>query len=205
MTSEETETEIKVVVVGQSDVGKTCIVSYLINGKFDNNTTPTLGAAFASKSIQVKNQNVMLQIWDTAGQERFRVFTPMYYRGAQAALVVYSIKDEDSFNEVDYWVRNIRENNGSTVSLYLVGNKSDLDYDRTVTEEQGREKADKINAEFFETSAVTGDGIEVLFDTVAKKYFENNQAYQKDNDLNKANQKSVDVNNTDEKKKSGCC
>ena len=129
MTSEETETEIKVVVVGQSDVGKTCIVSYLINGKFDNNTTPTLGAAFASKSIQVKNQNVMLQIWDTAGQERFRVFTPMYYIGAQAALVVYSIKDEDSFNEVDYWVRNIRENNGSTVSLYLFGNKSDLDYD----------------------------------------------------------------------------
>lgn len=197
------DTEVKVVVLGQTDVGKTCIVSYLINGKFDNSVSPTLGASFASKTIKVNDQNVVLQIWDTAGQERFRVLTPMYYRGAHAALVVYSITDDSSFQEVDYWFRSIKKNNGSTASLYLIGNKSDLESDRSVTEDQGREKAKKYKAEFFETSALTGDGVEELFMTLAKRYLEGMQVDREEN--RNADQKTVDVKNDANQKKSKCC
>ena len=167
------ENEVKVVLLGQSAVGKTCIVSYLINGKYDDSASPTLGASYASKTIDVDGKKVSLQIWDTAGQERFRVLAPMYYRGAQAAILCYSIIDESTFTEIDYWSSNLKENAGPEVELFLVGNKCDLEKDRIVSEEQGNAKASSIGAQFFETSALTGSGIEDLFTTISKKCLEN--------------------------------
>lgn len=162
------EREVKVVLLGQSSVGKTCMVYKLISGYFDESATPTLGASYSLKILEVDKIEVSLQIWDTAGQERFRVLTPMYYRGAQAALLVYSITDELTFEEIDFWANSIKENNCDDVLLFLVGNKIDLHKDRKVSEESGRAKAEKIGAEFFETSAKTGDGIDELFLNIAK-------------------------------------
>ncbi|KAH0789637.1 small GTP-binding protein [Histomonas meleagridis] len=167
------ENEVKVVLLGQSAVGKTCIVSYLINGKYDDSASPTLGASYASKTLDVDGKKVSLQIWDTAGQERFRVLAPMYYRGAQAAILCYSIIDESTFTEIDYWSSNLKENAGPDVELFLVGNKCDLEKDRIISEEQGNAKASSIGAQFFETSALTGSGIEDLFTTISKKCLEN--------------------------------
>ena len=164
--------ELKIVLLGQSSVGKTCIVGYLVAQKFDENFSPTLGASYATKTMEVDGKQVALQIWDTAGQERFRVLTPMYYRGAQAAILVYSIIDEDSFNAIDYWSNSLNENVGSSIKLFLVGNKSDLEESRVISEEKGQEKADSIGAKFFETSAKLGSGINDLFFTIAKTCLE---------------------------------
>ena len=136
------ESEVKVVLLGQSAVGKTCIVNHLLTGKFDDSVSPTLGASYASKTLDVNGQKVSLQIWDTAGQERFRVLAPMYYRGAQAAILVYSIIEEASFQQIDYWSSSLKENAGSSVELFLVGNKCDLESERVIKEEHVKYKAD---------------------------------------------------------------
>ena len=169
------ECELKVVLLGQSAVGKTCIVGSLVSGRFDENFSPTLGASYASKVLDINGKQVSLQIWDTAGQERFRVLAPMYYRGAQAAILVYSIIDDSSFGEIDYWSNSLNENAGSSVKLFLVGNKSDLDSQRVITFEQGENKANSIGAHFFETSAKTGDGINDLFTVISKVCLEANE------------------------------
>lgn len=198
------ESEVKVVLLGQSAVGKTCIVSYLIQGHADETASPTLGASYASKTLEINGQKVSLQIWDTAGQERFRVLAPMYYRGAQAAILVYSIIDESTFSEIDYWASSLKENAGNSVTLYLVGNKSDLEADRAVPEEQGRSKAEKIGAQFFETSAMNGSGIDDLFTTLAKKCVEATQSNTSASDKSK-NSGTVDVSKNSSKKGKGCC
>ena len=166
------ENEVKVVLLGQSAVGKTCLVSFFIHGKFDESALPTLGASYASKTIDIDGKKVSLQIWDTAGQERFRVLAPMYYQGANAAILCYSIIDESTFTEIDYWSGNLKDNAGQDVELFLVGNKCDLENDRIISEEQGNAKASSIGAQFFETSALTGSGIEDLFTTISKKCLE---------------------------------
>lgn len=199
------ESEVKVVLLGQSSVGKTCIVNHLLTGKFDDSVSPTLGASYASKTLDVNGQKVSLQIWDTAGQERFRVLAPMYYRGAQAAILVYSIVDEQSFQQIDYWASSLKENAGSSVELFLVGNKCDLESERVIKEEQGKDKADSINAQLFETSALTGAEINDLFTTLAKKCTENNQVNESQND-SKNNANTVDVTKKSSRKSGkGCC
>ena len=195
------DSEVKVVLLGQSNVGKTCIVNNLISGKFEDNVAPTLGASYASKIVNVDDQIVSLQIWDTAGQERFRVLTPMYYRGAHSAILVYSIIDEASFKEIDYWVESLREHSSADVELFLVGNKSDLESQRAITEEVGREKAKDIEAIFFETSALDGSGIDDLFLTVAKKYIETRK---KTNDI-PTSKTAKNVNPDDQNQNKGCC
>ncbi|KAK8892295.1 hypothetical protein M9Y10_029520 [Tritrichomonas musculus] len=199
------ESEVKVVLLGQSAVGKTCIVNHLLTGKFDDSVSPTLGASYASKTLDINNQKVSLQIWDTAGQERFRVLAPMYYRGAQAAILVYSIIDDASFQEVDYWASSLKENAGSGVELFLVGNKCDLESERVIKEDQGKDKAESIGAQFFETSALTGASISDLFTTLAKKCIENNPSTESGTS-GKENANTVDVTKKSSRKSGkGCC
>jgi small GTP-binding protein len=155
--------EFKVVLIGATNVGKTCIVKRGTSGFFDSSTMPTLGASYTSKLVTVGDSVVRLLIWDTAGQERYRGITPMYYRNATAALIVYSIVDRDSFGEVHGWLRTLRDNLPTKVLLFLVGNKSDLEDARTVTVDEGQEKAAEMGGVFAEVSAKDGSGIEELF------------------------------------------
>lgn len=203
------ENEFKLVLLGQSSVGKTCIVNYFILGQFDQSATPTLGATYASSQIDVNGKPISLQIWDTAGQERYKVLAPMYYRGSHAAILVYSISDPQSFySEIDYWVNSLKEKTDGNVQLFLVGNKIDLRDNpddsevAQITEEEGQEKANSLGATFMETSAAKGIGIEELFNTVAKKCLEN--ASKKNHEVKSKG--DVDVENTNaEKKSSNCC
>ena len=199
------ENEVKVVLLGQSSVGKTCIVGRLISGRFDEAAAPTLGAAYASKTLEISGTTIALQIWDTAGQERFRVLAPMYYRGAHAAILVYSITDDASFTEIDYWVNSVKENAGADVALFLVGNKVDLETNRQVSEAAGAAKAKDVGASFMETSAMTGSGIDDLFRTVAKMYLE--QKPMADVDSSKGHPKTTTVKveaSTGHRKKCKC-
>ena len=166
--------EIKLVLVGHQFVGKTCIVRMATTGLFDEDTISTLGASYTSKTITTSSKEVRLQIWDTAGQERYRAMTPMYYRGAQVALVVYSVDNMDSFKAVDEWIDSLHENTDSSIIIFLAANKADLTDSRVVTTQQGEEKAKSKDVFFAEVSAKTGEGIDDLFITMANTYLERN-------------------------------
>jgi small GTP-binding protein len=168
--------EMKLVLVGNTSVGKTCIAKTATTGSFVDDTTPTLGASYLSKLVRIDESDVRLQIWDTAGQERYRGMTPMYFRGAHAAIIAYAITDEESFNGIDAWVDSLHDNAEPGIALYLVGNKCDLEDQRTVPTERGEGKATDIGASFYEVSAKTGDRIDELFLNVAKGYLELSKA-----------------------------
>jgi small GTP-binding protein len=158
---------VKVVLVGSTSVGKTCIIHRSTTGTFTAGSSPTLGTAFASQDVVVNGVAVNLLIWDTAGQERYRSIADVYYRDATAALIVYSIGERDTYTDVDGWLRRISDNAPDNVLLFLVGNKSDLEADRVVSFDEGNQKATAIGASFFEVSALNGYGIENLFSSVA--------------------------------------
>ena len=135
--------EIKVVVVGNSSVGKTCIVKKATTGVFLEDSVATLGVNYVSMKKNVSKTDFMLQIWDTAGQERYRGMAPLYYRGAHVAIICYSVIDSDSFEAVDFWKKNIIENVDGNVIIILIGNKIDLE-GREVTKEEGENKAKEL-------------------------------------------------------------
>jgi Ras-related protein Rab-5C len=192
------------VLIGATSVGKTCIVKRGTTGVFDSSTMPTLGASYTSKLVNVGEAVTRLLIWDTAGQERYRGITPMYYRNAVAAIIVYSIADKESFKQVEVWLRSLEENVPSGVLLSLVGNKSDLDETREVSVDEGQEKANAIHATFCEVSAKTGDGIDELFVTVATTCLEHRKAKGKDQAANQAETVNVAAAGAQESK-GGCC
>jgi small GTP-binding protein len=161
------DAELKVVLIGTSSVGKTSIVQRATTGLFDEACLPTLGASYTIKSVQVGRRTCRLQIWDTAGQERYRSITPMYYRGAHAGLVVYSVVDRESFEYVDTGLANFRDSTADSAA-FVVANKCDLADEGQVTREEGKDKAQGYGAFFAEVSAMTGEGIEALFSMVAE-------------------------------------
>jgi small GTP-binding protein len=197
--------EYKVVLIGATSVGKTCIVKRGTTGIFDSSTMPTLGASYTSKLVNVGESATRLLIWDTAGQERYRGITPMYYRNAVAAIIVYSIADRESFKQVDVWLRSLEESIPTGVLLFLVGNKSDLEGQREVTVDDGQEKANAIHATFSEASAKSGDGVDELFVTVGSACLEQKRAKSKESQSNQA--VTVDVSQSSRAKgdQGGCC
>lgn len=163
------EVDIKIVLVGETNVGKTCIVRRVICNVFDNTPNPTLGAGYSSKYLTISGTDVHLQIWDTAGTERYRGMAPMYYREAKAALVCFSIASKESFEKADYWAQSLKNNLGNSVKLFLVGNKLDLASERVVSEADAEALAQEIGAEsYLEVSAKTGEFVNELFETATK-------------------------------------
>jgi small GTP-binding protein len=196
--------EHKVVLIGATSVGKTCIVKRGTTGVFDSSSMPTLGASYTSKLVNVGEAVTRLLIWDTAGQERYRGITPMYYRNAVAAMIVYSIADRESFAQVEVWLQSLEENIPAGVLLFLVGNKADLEESRQVTIDDGQEKANAMHATFSEVSAKNGDGIDELFVTVASVCLEQKQTKGKEAAANQA--VTVDVGTAGSgKAEKGCC
>ena len=166
----------KVVLVGGTNVGKTCIAHRATGGAFEAETRSTLGASYTARTVPMKdNTEAKLQIWDTAGQERFRGIAPMYYHGAGAALIVYSITDRESYEQVDFWLNSLRENTPCSLAIFLIGNKADLEEKRQVTFAEGQSRAQAIGAQFFEVSAKTGSGIEEVFCVIPTAYLQINK------------------------------
>ncbi|XP_065187620.1 uncharacterized protein LOC135818199 [Sycon ciliatum] len=147
--------EAKIVVLGAQGAGKTSLVLRHMNkSQFSSAVSPTIGASFFTSRMTVDVDRVKLQLWDTAGQERFRSMAPMYYRNANAALIVYDITAADTFEAVASWVAELRQNVDYKMVLCLIGNKVDLEDRRVVTKRAGQEYANSIDASFFETSAL---------------------------------------------------
>lgn len=150
---------VKTIVVGDSGVGKTCILFRFVRDTFQEDTPSTLGVEYASKVIDTKKQRIELQLWDTAGQELFRAITRGYYRGSLGAFIVYDITSRDTFENVPRWLNDVKSSDRSDIVCILIGNKSDLS-NREVSKEEGQDLAKLHNMTFFETSAKTGENIE---------------------------------------------
>lgn len=153
----------KIVLVGDSHVGKTSICKRFCHGTFDETFVPTVGLEFGSKIVEVDGVRVKLQIWDTAGQERFNAITRAYFRSSAGVFLVYDISNRDSFTRVAKWTNDAVQLSPQSSIKVLIGNKSDLESQRAVSTVEAQEFADQHSLKFFETSALSGDKIEECF------------------------------------------
>eukprot|EP01138_Halocafeteria_seosinensis_P016059 gb/GECG01016387.1/.p1 GENE.gb/GECG01016387.1/~~gb/GECG01016387.1/.p1 ORF type:complete len:205 (+),score=27.80 gb/GECG01016387.1/:1-615(+) len=163
----------KLVLLGDMGTGKSSIVDRFCRNCFKEKTDPTIGAAFSQRSVSVESMTVKFEIWDTAGQERYKSLAPMYYRGAEAVVVVYQIQSMESFNNAKQWVSRLEQDagreSGRTPVIALAGNKCDLPGERQVSREQAEEYADSKGLIFRETSAKKDINVELIFEEIARK------------------------------------
>uniref|UniRef100_A0A8C4X860 RAB22A, member RAS oncogene family n=1 Tax=Erpetoichthys calabaricus TaxID=27687 RepID=A0A8C4X860_ERPCA len=150
-------------------VGKSSIVWRFVEDSFDPNINPTIGASFMTKTVQHQSELHKFLIWDTAGQERFRALAPMYYRGSAAAIIVYDITKEESFQTLKNWVKELRQHGPPNIVVAIAGNKCDLTDAREVSERDAKDYADSIHAIFVETSAKNAININELFLEISQR------------------------------------
>lgn len=157
-------TEAKVVFLGDAGVGKSSISQRFVNNKFSDTYDVTIGGAYLQHKLTLKDGSTLkLHLWDTGGEERFRAMTPLYYRDANAAILVYDVTDPNSFKSLDYWIRELDEKvKQDKMVVVVAGNKCDIP-ERVVSRQQAKTFADTHNVIFFDVSAKTGEGLNELF------------------------------------------
>ena len=215
MAEGEGSQSFKVVLIGESGVGKTSIITQFIDQEFQADQQSTTGGTFSTKSVVCDNgKTLKFEIWDTAGQERYRALTKMFYKDANAAVLVYDITRKESFEELkNYWAEQIKENSPPHIILAIAANKSDLIDKQVVDEEEARNYASSFGAIYVSTSATNSGSINDLFFEIAKKYTGSSEIQIKNEEEGNAPQeekkdsmkltkdKLVDKKNT----KKGCC
>lgn len=159
--------KFKVVLLGDSAVGKTSLIIRYLKNTFDDKVEGTIGMDFQSKTVQVGDRSVRLQLWDTAGQERFRSLVKSYIRDAAAAVIVYDLTQRKSFESTKGWVEEVRNVRGKEVLLVLVGNKLDMSGERAISTAEGQQLANEVGAHFAEMSAKSGENVAELFNWLA--------------------------------------
>jgi Ras-related protein Rab-1A len=159
----------RLLLIGDSGVGKSCVLLRFADDTFSENFMSTMGVDFKISTRETSGKVVKLQMWDTAGQERFRTIASSYYRGASGILVVYDVTDRMSFENVKYWVEEIRRFAPKDVKMLLVGNKCDLDQKRAVPEDDAKEMAERFQMEFVETSARNAINVESAFEKIVER------------------------------------
>ncbi|CAL9049620.1 unnamed protein product [Musa banksii] len=157
----------KLLLIGDSGVGKSCLLLRFADDSYIESYISTIGVDFKIRTVEQDGKTIKLQIWDTAGQERFRTITSSYYRGAHGIIVVYDVTDQESFNNVKQWLNEIDRYASENVNKLLVGNKCDLTDGRVVSYETGKAFADEIGIPFLETSAKDSTNVEKAFMTMA--------------------------------------
>ena len=207
----------KYIIIGDAAVGKSNLLLRYVHGQFNEQYQATIGVEFGAKNVNIRDRLYRIQIWDTAGQENFKSITRAYYKNSVCALVVYDITKRVTFENVGSWIDDCRNQSPKTINLILIGNKSDLEEQREVTYEEGKELADQNGIYFYETSAKNGQNVEEVFsnsaDEIARKIDEN--FYDLENEAcgikqGIVNRKSCniqqihsEINNSGRKK--GCC
>ena len=162
-TIEQEEIKYKLIVIGDENVGKTSILNRFKNNLFSPEYEPTVGLDFQSIPILIDDQSVTLLLYDTAGQEKFRSLIPLYTNEANIILLIYDISNKDSFDNIGKWFDSLNNINKEEVIFALVGNKSDLDFNRKVSKEEAQSYANEHHYVFQEVSAMSGEGIQELF------------------------------------------
>ena len=205
MEKESYDLLFKLILIGDSCVGKSNILLKYLKNEFDPNSRATVGVEFGTKNIIINNKKIKIQIWDTAGQERYRSITSAYYKGAKGALIVYDITRKCTFDNIDKWISDLKLNGDKNICIVILGNKSDLDDKREVSKDDGIKKSEMYKTAFLETSALNGDNIGKAFDEIIEQIIQNNKSFFEDNNK-KDMDKGVNLNesNKDNDKKK-CC
>ena len=205
--SEDYEFIFKVLLLGNSNVGKSSLFLRFVDDIWNDTFVPTIGIDYKLKNVKMEDGKIVkLQIWDTAGQERFKNIIASYYRGAHGILLIYDVTDKDSFKNLSNWLIEIEKNASKNVLKVLIGNKTDLEDKRAVTYNQGKEFADTYGLKFIETSAKKNLNVTEAFETLGRELM----AASDDKRINKQKpNKKVTVSNaqdlTPEQQKKGCC
>ena len=205
MEKESYDLLFKLILIGDSCVGKSNILLKYLKNEFDPNSRATVGVEFGTKNIIINNKKIKIQIWDTAGQERYRSITSAYYKGAKGALIVYDITRKCTFDNIDKWISDLKLNGDKNICIVILGNKSDLDDKREVSKGEGIKKSEMYKTAFLETSALNGDNIGKAFDEIIDQIIQNNKSFFEDNNK-KEMDKGVNLNGSskdNDKKK--CC
>ena len=198
MASHKYDHLFKLLIIGESGVGKTCLLLRYTEDSFTANHLTTIGIDFKIKIINLNGQHIKLQIWDTAGQERFRTITKTYYKGAHGIILTYDVTDQNSFKNIRNWIKQIEANAQTTVKKVLVGNKCDKP-DRVVAEEEGKKLANDFNMSFFETSAKTNHNVNEVFTFLTEEILKANAGKTEEGG------KKLTKDNAEKTGKKGCC
>ncbi|MCQ2818353.1 MAG: GTP-binding protein [archaeon] len=205
----EEDTSCKVVLMGESGVGKTSIISQYIDNEFSDNLMPTTGATYSSKTLKLNGHTLSLEIWDTIGQEKYRSLTNLFYKEAAIAILVYDITRKETFEEIKgYWLEQVKENAPEKCILAICGNKNDLYLNEQVPEKEASEYASQNGASFFLTSAKDYSSVEKIFVEMSKRYLgdsENNKPAEEGEEKKETVQLSKEAAKDNKEKKKGCC
>nr|XP_009857997.1 ras-related protein Rab-10-like isoform X1 [Ciona intestinalis] len=194
--------QCKLVVIGDSGVGKTSVMRRFTDNEFSFNFVATIGIDFKVRTIKVKEKMIKVQIWDTAGQERFRSITTAYYRGAKGVIIVYDITSLKSFSHVNNWVINFNRWAGDDVQALLVGNKCDLEDQRVVTKMAGEKLAKEHGMEFSETSAKDCTNVDIAFMRILEKIVEKHFKKEEKSDRPKT---TIKLDTSKPSRRPACC
>jgi Ras-related protein Rab-1A len=157
----------KLLLIGNSAVGKSSLLLRFSDNIFNESFLPTIGVDFKIRTLDLNSKIAKLQIWDTAGQERFKNITSSYYKGAHGVILVYDITDRSSFKDVENWLQEVQKHANENIVKLLVGNKCDLESQRQVTTDEGKDLAQSLGIKFVETSAKSSTNVEKAFQTLA--------------------------------------
>ena len=203
--SDEYEFIFKVLLLGNSNVGKSSLFLRFVDDIWNDTFVPTIGVDFKIKTFDIDEKKIKMQIWDTAGQERFKNIIASYYRGAHGILLIYDVTDKDSFKNLSNWLIEIEKNASKNVLKVLIGNKTDLEDKRVITYNQGKEFADTYGLKFIETSAKKNLNVTEAFETLGRELKQASE----DKKITKQRQnKKITVakaQDLDIEKKKGCC
>ncbi|CAI4420959.1 AIS_HP2_G0013890.mRNA.1.CDS.1 [Saccharomyces cerevisiae] len=170
----------KIVLIGDSGVGKSNLLSRFTKNEFNMDSKSTIGVEFATRTLEIDGKRIKAQIWDTAGQERYRAITSAYYRGAVGALIVYDISKSSSYENCNHWLSELRENADDNVAVGLIGNKSDLAHLRAVPTEESKTFAQENQLLFTETSALNSENVDKAFEELINTIYQKVSKHQMD-------------------------
>ena len=202
---EDYEFIFKVLLLGNSNVGKSSLFLRFVDDIWNDTFVPTIGVDFKIKTFDIDEKKIKMQIWDTAGQERFKNIIASYYRGAHGILLIYDVTDKDSFKNLSNWIIEIEKNSSKQVLKVLIGNKTDLEDKRVVTYNQGKEFADTYGLKYIETSAKKNLNVNEAFETLGRELM---QASDEKKIVKQKQNKKISVAKVQDlsvEKKGGCC
>ena len=203
--TEDYEFIFKVLLLGNSNVGKSSLFLRFVDDIWNDTFVPTIGVDFKIKTFNIDEKKIKMQIWDTAGQERFKNIIASYYRGAHGILLIFDVTDKESFKNLSNWIIEIEKNASKNVLKVLIGNKTDLEDKRVITYSQGKEFADSYGLKYIETSAKKNMNVNEAFETLGRELMQASD----DKKIGKpSHNKKISVakaEDLNQEQKKGCC